>query len=235
MQDGDDLAITLRAPLFAEAPRDVAEQLYTRSLIRAYGQGETIFLQGDKAEFVFVVLSGWAKLFRITEHGKEAVLGVFTRAQCFGESVAYSQGVYPFAGEAVSDCRLLLLRVATLMEVMRERPELFEAMLAAVSINTLGLITQIQALKAQSGAQRVAEFLLELCSSEWGAESITLPYDKTLIAGCLGLKPESLSRAFGRLRERGVTVEKNHAAIESIESLRDFVEADRGELWRGHQ
>jgi hypothetical protein len=60
---------------------------------------------------------------------------------------------------------------------------------------------------------------------------VTLPYDKVLIAGRLGMKPESLSRAFARLKTVGVKVKKNHAEIEDIEVLRHYAEADPADSW----
>jgi len=56
---------------------------------------------------------------------------------------------------------------------------------------------------------------------------LTLPYDKTLIAGRLGMQPQSLSRSFNRLREIGVTIAQNQAAIADVELLRDYVLRDR--------
>ena len=65
-------------------------------------------------------------------------------------------------------------------------------------------MAEIEQLKARTGAQRLAEFLLELCPVESGSCAVRLPYDKALIAGRLGMKPESLSRGFSRLRKVGV-------------------------------
>jgi len=55
---------------------------------------------------------------------------------------------------------------------------------------------------------------------------VTLPYDKNLIAGRLGMKPESLSRAFAKLRAQGVTVRQNHAAIADVERLQSYTLGD---------
>lgn len=58
-----------------------------------------------------------------------------------------------------------------------------------------------------------------------------LPYDKVLIAGRLGMKPESLSRTFVRLRDQGVTIRQNHAVIEDVTALRSFAEEDPAMAW----
>ncbi|HSM18949.1 MAG TPA: helix-turn-helix domain-containing protein, partial [Hyphomicrobiales bacterium] len=90
------------------------------------------------------------------------------------------------------------------------------------------LVRQIEQLKAHTGVQRVAEFLASLCPVEEGACTIGLPYDKALIAGRLGMKPESLSRAFARLRGIGVRVDQNTAAISDVARLRNYVDEERG-------
>jgi CRP-like cAMP-binding protein len=92
-------------------------------------------------------------------------------------------------------------------------------------------VAQLEQLKAQTGAQRVAEFLLTLCQNSAGGCEVTLPYDKMLIAGRLGMKPESLSRAFSRLKAAGVSVSRNHAEIADIEALREYAETDRADSW----
>ena len=53
---------------------------------------------------------------------------------------------------------------------------------------------------------------------------MNLPYDKTLIAGRLGLQPESLSRAFAKLKQIGVSIEQNIAIIDDIGKLRRYFE-----------
>ena len=77
--------------------------------MRNHPRGATLFLQGEPARHVYVVLEGWVKLFRIAQSGTEAVVGVFTRGQSFAEAVAFRHDVYPVNGEVVTDCRLLTL------------------------------------------------------------------------------------------------------------------------------
>jgi len=208
-------------------PDEAAQALVAESACASLSRGETVFIQGDRATSVFIVLDGWVKLYRITPTGGEAVVSVFTRGDSFGEGVAFCDEVYPVSAEAVTSARLLQVRASRLQEMMKARPELCLAMLASTFRHLRALVTQIEQLKAQSGPQRIAEFLLDLCPVEDGACAVTLPYDKVLIAGRLGMKPESLSRAFVRLRDVGVQVVQNQANIGDVARLRAYVEADR--------
>jgi hypothetical protein len=115
---------------------------------------------------------------------------------------------------------------------IHKAPDIGLAMLALTSQHLHRLVMQIEALKAQTGAQRVAEFLLEVCPVKAGACVISLPYDKVLIAGRLGLKPESLSRAFAKLKAHGVHVYQSKAAIDDVERVREFINEERAIVMR---
>lgn len=92
------------------------------------------------------------------------------------------------------------------------------------------LMEEVEQLKAQSGVQRVAEFLLSLAPVDNGSCVIALPYDKVLIAARLGLKPESLSRAFARLRSVGVAVHSAHVAVSDVAKIRRLAADDRSAI-----
>jgi len=76
----------------------------------------------------------------------------------------------------------------------------------------------------------VAEFLASLAPNDLGSCVIALPYDKVLIAAHLGLKPESLSRAFAKLRSVGVDVQASHVAVSDITRLRQIAADDRSAI-----
>lgn len=225
--------IARRSVILASAPAEVAEAILATARSREFDRGATVFLQGERASAVYVVAEGWVKLYRIAPSGAEAVVGVFTKGRSFGEAMAFKHDVYPVAAEAVTDCVLIRLEVDTILRLIKESPEIALAVLSATFVHLQGLVMQIEALKAQTGAQRVAEFLLELAPRAAGACTVTLPYDKALIAGRLGMKPESLSRAFGRLRTQGVTVRQHQAEIADVGRLRAYADEDPADAWSG--
>ncbi|WP_409411289.1 Crp/Fnr family transcriptional regulator [Bradyrhizobium sp. AUGA SZCCT0182] len=53
--------------------------------ISQYRKGQIIYAQGDEADRVFYVQSGKVKVTVVSEHGKEAVVGILVSAQFFGE------------------------------------------------------------------------------------------------------------------------------------------------------
>lgn len=232
MIDHNDLKTAQAAVLLSSLPGEVSAAILQRAVVRSYGRGETIFCQGDTSEHIFVVLEGWVKLFRITPTGAEAVVGVFTKGRSFGEAVAFEDVPYPVTAEAVTETRLLLVRTPLLSSMMRDRPEIAMAIVSSTFRHLHALVAQVEQLKAHTGAQRVAEFLLDLCSTPKGGCTITLPYDKSLIAGRLGMQPPSLSRAFNKLEEVGVRISQNQAEIADVTKLREYMLEDRSAPWR---
>jgi CRP-like cAMP-binding protein len=223
--------IARQSLLFSAVPDALAQTLIDDARLRPFDRGATIFLQGEQANAIHIVAEGWVKLYRIAPSGSEAVVGVFTRGASFGEAVAFRKAQYPVAAEAVTDCTLIRIEADAFLRQIRGNPELAIAIISATYAHLHSLVAQVEALKAQTGAQRVAEFLLELASCTEGACVVVLPYDKVLIAGRLGMKPESLSRAFARLKDHGVTIRHNMAQIRDIGALRTYVEADPAVAW----
>lgn len=233
MMEQRDRQVAQRSVLLSKMPPDTVELLLSRSSVKSCDRGALLFVRGEVAHSIFVVVDGWVKLTRTSSNGEEVIVGIFTNGGSFGEGAAFQNDVYPVAAEAVTDCRVVAIPARSILEIMDSRPELCRAMLAATFKHLHELVAQVEQLKAKTGAQRVAEFLIELCPAEKGSCTVTLPYEKVLIAGRLGMKPESLSRAFGRLKTNGVTIDHNHAFIEDVVALKEYIEKDRAEAW-GH-
>ncbi|WP_260518663.1 Crp/Fnr family transcriptional regulator [Aliiroseovarius sp. M344] len=216
-----------RNSLFMRAlPKVHVEDLLSQATWRHYERGETLFMQEDPAEAIHIVLDGWVKLYRMTRGGTEAVVSVFTRGESFGEAVALRKLPYPVSGEAATSCEIMNIPTNVLVQLVKQDPEVALSILSATFTHLHGLVTQLEQLKAKTAPQRVAEFLLALCDGTPSDCAIKLPYDKVLIAGRLGMKPESLSRAFSRLGAFGVQIDKSSAIISDLQKLRNYARDD---------
>jgi CRP-like cAMP-binding protein len=228
--DQQDWQIVRATPLFGGMTPQVAQSLIGSQAVRAYEKGVLLFQQGEPANSFFVVLDGWVKLFRMTPDGNEAVVGVFRRGETFAEAAIFLGGRYPVNAEVVTPARLISVDGEVLRNKIREQPELALSMLASASYHLKFLVEHIEQIKLLSAPQRIADFLIQLCPVREGSCTVDLPYEKTLIASRLGMKPESLSRALAKLRPLGVRVERERVFVVDVALLEHFVQAsDRGE------
>ncbi|WP_417728325.1 Crp/Fnr family transcriptional regulator [Roseovarius sp.] len=226
-----DRQIASESLLLQKQPESLKNSLLDSARVLEFDRSSTIFLQGEQARAIYIVADGWVKLHRIAPNGAEAVVGVFTKGRSFGEAVAFRNDVYPVSAEAVTFCRLIRIEAAQFLNAIRDNPEMALSILSATFTHLQSLVAQVEGLKARTGAQRVAQFLLDLASCDSGKCSVRLPYDKVLIAGRLGMKPESLSRAFAKLKHVGVTITQNTADIADLDMLRDYAEDDPANAW----
>ncbi|MHA1152266.1 MAG: Crp/Fnr family transcriptional regulator [Alphaproteobacteria bacterium] len=217
-----DLVILRHVPLFAGLDEPHLSGLLRDASVRAHPKGQLLFQQGDPANRFYVVLGGWVKIFRLTPDGDQAVMGLFSRGESFAEAAMFMGGHFPASAEVVENARLLRIESDSFEKRLHAEPEIAIAMLASVSRRMHYLVGQIEQLQVRSGTQRVADFLLKLCPAGDGPAEIALPYDKSLIASRLGMKPESFSRALARLRDLGVRTERNHVSISDPAALADY-------------
>ena len=223
----DDLRAASQIAVFSGLnPREV-QRLLAQATVIDLEPGQSLFRQGDAAAAFFIVITGWVKLYRITPAGDETVLHVLTKGESFAEAVAFVGGRYPATASAATDARVVVIPAHHVINCVREMPDIALAMIASTSQHLHRLVQRVEQLSAQSGLQRVAEFLAGLCPNVDGSCTISLPYDKTLIAGRLGLKPESLSRVFAKLRSVGVDVRASDVVVSEVAQLRSLVASDR--------
>ncbi|MEJ2743580.1 MAG: Crp/Fnr family transcriptional regulator [Gammaproteobacteria bacterium] len=76
--------------------------------------------------------------------------------------------------------------------------------------------------RLHTAPQRVANFILKNCPDAAESARFRLPFQKSLLAGKLGLAPEALSRAFSSLKAAGVSVRGRVIEIKDVNALRRF-------------
>lgn len=225
------LAAAKKTVLLGSVPDELCQRILDGAAKRSFLAGETIFLQGEPAQALFVIIDGLVKLYRVAQSGSEAVVSILSRNQSFAEAVALRDTVYPVSAAAITDTTLIQIDGAKLRQQIHDDPELGMNLLAASYVHLQHLIVQIEQLKARSGVQRLAEFLVELAACEGPECRVQLPYNKALIAANLGMQPESLSRAFARLRNHGVHLEASEALISDLDALRKVANQEKGSSW----
>ncbi|MGJ4952166.1 Crp/Fnr family transcriptional regulator [Bradyrhizobium sp. HKCCYLS20291] len=222
-----DLEIVAKMPVFRALAPDTLRTLLAEASVLNFRHGKTLFRQGEPAIAVFVILSGWVKLYRVTPTGDEAVLNVLTHDDCLADAVTFAGGIHAASAGVVSAARILFIPADHVVHCVRQTPALAVAMMTASAQQLQSLSQRVEQLTVFSATQRVADFIAALAPCVNGACTIALPYDKSLIAGYLGLKPESLSRVFAKLRRIGVDVQASKVRVEDIARLRRLVLCDR--------
>ena len=233
-----DLQVIGRVAVFRGLKPETVQHIIAPATAVTLRPHEWIMRQGEPATAFFIVIDGWIKLYRSTLSGDEAVIEVMTKGDSFAEAAAFTGSRYIASGEAVATARVARVPTDHLVQCIYENPIVASSMIASISTHMHHLVQQVEHLKVQSGVQRVAEFLASLALANQDKSVVALPYDKVLIAAQLGLTPESLSRAFARLKGVGVAIEAANVVVKDVAKLRQIATDDRGSvrgsLWTIH-
>lgn len=219
-----DLALLRTLPLFAPLSDETFAKLAESIRFDRYVKGDTIVRQGDQAKWVMVVLEGFVKLTRLSANGEETLIHIFGRGETFAESVAVLGDKHTTTAEAAGPTRIVRLPAHVVAQAAREAPELALAILHESSAKIWALMDEIEALKAQTADQRVLRFLLSLVPAHAKNAEARLPYTKGVIAASLGLKQETLSRSFARLKNIGVEIDGRTLRIADADRIASEIE-----------
>ncbi len=206
-------------PLFSNLDDETITRLTLEAKVENYSDSAVIFRQGDPVVAVIVILHGYVKVLRIASCGEETLIGLRSDGETVGEPPIGASETYRVSAEAVGPTSVVKFAAARFTRMMKESPALFSAILQDDKDKIAALTTEIESLKAQNADQRLANFILSLCPPGLEQCRFRLPYDKRLIAQQLGVKQETLSRAFAKLRDHGVRTETRDILVESVSRL----------------
>ncbi len=212
-----------KLPFFTGLPETDISAFLSASALRDYAKQQPVFEQGDAADRFFVVAQGWIKLYRNTIDGDEAIVALFSRGDVFGEAAIFGGAGYPFSAEAAEATRLIEVPGTVLRDRARKNHDVMARIMSSMSQEMRNLQMENEHLALMSAPQRVGCLLLQLSGNMIGKGGIfSFPYDKSLAAARLGMKPETFSRALAQLQPVGVTVKGPEIKIDSFSALVDY-------------
>ncbi len=85
-------------------PRAFLGRIGAGKTVERYRKNQKIFGQGDIADTVFFIQKGKVKITVLSEHGKEAVVGIFGEGQFFGETCLRGGVLRSATSHAMEEC-----------------------------------------------------------------------------------------------------------------------------------
>ena len=167
---------------------------------------ETFFCQGDRADSVFYLQRGRARLTVVSQIGKVATITLLTSGEFVGEeSLAAIMGVRLATATAVNACSALKIGRNEMIRVMHDEPaftDIFVRFLLARSMRTQAdLVDQL----FNSSEKRLARILLIM--AEYGKpgerETFIPPITQETLAEMIGTTRSRVSYFMNRFRKLG--------------------------------
>lgn len=197
--------------------------------VERYSKNQKIFSQGDIANTVFFIKKGKVKITILSEHGKEAVVGIFAKGQFFGEGCLDGAQLRTATSIAMEDCLITSITKAAMLATLAAEPK-FSAFFIAhlLSRNTRiedDLIDQL----FNSSERRLARLLLLLANfGDSGVPPVPVTLSQETLAEMIGTTRSRVSFFMNKFRKKGL-IDYN-GKIEVHSSLLDAVLRDKPQI-----
>jgi CRP-like cAMP-binding protein len=165
-----------------------------------YPKNGILFLEGDKGTSFFFLSEGIVKIYKTSPSGQETVLRLQGPGSIFAEVILFESDAYPVSAAAMARTVVAHIPREHFLKLLDE-PRFRNEFIATLMHKQRYLTDRILYLTSFDVEERFFRFLIEHYGMR---EEYSIDLSKKDIASAIGTIPETLSRLFDRLRNRGI-------------------------------
>jgi CRP/FNR family transcriptional regulator len=158
---------------------------------------EQLFFEGDKAFFLYVLVSGGVRLYKTAPDGRDIVIKAVKPGEMFAEAILFESDRYPVNAVAVTTSLVYQIpkhQFNCLLEDIDFRNDFLRNLMLKLRF----LANQIQHLTLHDVEDRLRLFI----NQQYGRSgSISVNMSKKDMASAIGATPETFSRLLLRLKK----------------------------------
>jgi CRP-like cAMP-binding protein len=182
-------------------------------------------LEGDPAIHVFILRSGWVKIFSATKDGHEIVLALRGEGDIVGETAGETTGRRTATIQSIDAVQALIVGYDKFGLFLENNPGASRAYRRVVARKFIDADAIRRLRDVTNGAQRLAGLLLDLAELHGhgpdNARHVAMPLTQSELASLAGTSRATLTRAYKNWRQRGfVLTGPHHITILDQASLR---------------
>jgi CRP-like cAMP-binding protein len=185
----------------------------------AVASGGAFFFEGHDADRFFLLLDGYVRVVRITEHGEQIVALHIAAGQLFGIAKALSRSSYPATAEAARDCLALSWPTSLWDTFGRDYPGFLTETYRTVGLRVGEMNDRIVEMATLHVEQRIANALLRLVNqagkaTEHGIE-IDFPITRRDVSEMTGTTLHTVSRLLSAWESEGIVISRRKKIVVS--------------------
>jgi len=199
---------------------------------RKLKRSQHLYRAGEPFEAIYAIKTGFFKTDVLLEDGRDQVTGFQMAGEILGMD-GISSEAHSCNAVALEDSEVCVIPFAQLEELSREIETLqhhFHKVMSREIVRDHGVMMLLGTMRAE---ERLAAFLLNLSqrftARGYSPQEFHLRMTREEIGSYLGLKLETVSRAFSRFQEEGfISVHQKHIRIIDISPLRQMLTHPHG-------
>jgi len=194
--------------VFQNATDDDLRLIAQGGIERSIEEGEFFLFQGDPADYLYVLISGRAKLLQMNSTGQQVNMRTIKEWQLFGALGAVREhATYPVSAQALEPSTALAIKSEHLREMMQSRPYLSLDLMKLMTGYIQEMQERYRELATEKVERRIARTLLRL-TAQMGVKaadgSIELTFTRQDLAEMSGTTLFTASRVLSEWEKRGL-------------------------------
>jgi CRP/FNR family transcriptional regulator, nitrogen fixation regulation protein len=185
-----------------------------------YSRDQTIAIESEASDYIFLVISGVTRSFRSFQNGTRSIVAFYLPTEFSGLT---THPTHLLTAEAAADANILFFKRSALFSMAENESRIAKFLLIA-TLHELQRTQEHSLLISRDARCRVASFLIDLSKRTRTQTCLDLPMSHLDIADHLGLTIETLSRVITQMETSGL--------IARGRSSRDLILKDRRALVR---
>ena len=197
-----DTPLWHQAPLFTSLQPAQRDQLGRLASQRTLEPEAMLFMEDDPCTGFYVLVEGAIQLTRSGDlPGAHPTLAVIHPVTSFAEAAMFGGEAFPATATALKPSVVFQFPKAPFLAAMRSDPDLAQAIIHAQAVWLRRLTHTVEQLTGSDSSDRLLNWVREQIPA---GGSIVLPVTKKVLAGQLGMTPETLSRGLRNLQDMGI-------------------------------
>ncbi|EEE35880.1 cyclic nucleotide-binding domain protein [Rhodobacteraceae bacterium KLH11] len=139
-----------------------AQQLQAGCGQRSYKKGETIYYQDDEANYLYIILKGYAKLGSLTSDSSEFTYAIIGPGEPFGELGVYQKSFYADTAVALSPLEVFRIHRNTFFQLSINNLSACDALSRLVANRYRSYIRATRCVSMKNMSARLANTLLRI-------------------------------------------------------------------------
>jgi CRP-like cAMP-binding protein len=213
-------------------PKAFLAKVGTGKAILKFEKHQHVFEQGDVADAVFFIQKGSVKLTVLSQHGKEAVVGIFEPGQFFGEGCLNGHPLRIATTTAMEECVITSITKEAMLAALHTEPKFSELFMAYLLTRNSRVEEDLIDQLFNSSEKRLARLLLLLAhfGKEGRPQPILLDMSQETLAEMIGTTRSRVSYFMNKFRKLGLI--SYNGKIEVHNSLLNAVLHEKPEIKR---
>ncbi|MFZ0942854.1 MAG: Crp/Fnr family transcriptional regulator [Syntrophobacteraceae bacterium] len=194
-----------------------------RAMRKVHERGEFIFIQGDRADSMFLIKAGRVKLSKTTEDGAEITLDIRKAGDFLGENMLSEEIDYPVTAQCMEKSLICGFTKASFEKMVLDYPNVGLQIIRNLSARIASLTNRVGSMSLSNLEDRLHRVLVNVAREHGSKGSrgfvIQFPLTHEDLSFLVGAHRVSITRAMKNLRESGKIIQQGKILTLPFETL----------------